>query len=125
MDTPTDDSIIDQPPQKNQAAAELGRRGGMKGGLARAARMTSEERVNAARLAAEARWSRIREAGEALEKPDPRHRLFEFVLEPEEIAFITETTIAGKGGLQTLQRKLREQLSQSSVVRFDNLGLGQ
>jgi hypothetical protein len=42
---------------KNPAAVELGRKGGLKGGKARAAKMTPEERSEAARTAAKARWS--------------------------------------------------------------------
>jgi hypothetical protein len=42
---------------KDPAAVELGRRGGLKGGKARAAKMTAEERSEAARKAAKARWS--------------------------------------------------------------------
>ncbi|HEY7831166.1 MAG TPA: hypothetical protein VIC06_11440 [Solirubrobacteraceae bacterium] len=42
---------------KNQAAVELGRRGGLKGGKARAAKMTPEERSAAAQKAARIRWS--------------------------------------------------------------------
>jgi hypothetical protein len=38
------------------AAAELGRRGGLKGGKARAAKLTPEERSEIARKAAAARW---------------------------------------------------------------------
>lgn len=45
---------------KDPAAVELGRRGGKKGGKARAAKMTAEERRAAAKKAAEARWSRSR-----------------------------------------------------------------
>jgi hypothetical protein len=41
---------------KDPAAVELGRRGGLKGGKARAAKMTAEERSDAARRAAAARW---------------------------------------------------------------------
>jgi hypothetical protein len=41
---------------KNPAAVELGRLGGKKGGKARAAKMTAEERSDAARKAAQARW---------------------------------------------------------------------
>jgi hypothetical protein len=41
---------------KDPAAVELGRKGGMKGGKARAAKMTPEQRSEAARKAAEARW---------------------------------------------------------------------
>lgn len=42
---------------KDKAAVELGRRGGKKGGKARAAKMTPEERREAARKAAAARWA--------------------------------------------------------------------
>jgi hypothetical protein len=38
------------------AAAELGRRGGLKGGKARAEKLTREERQRIARVAAKARW---------------------------------------------------------------------
>lgn len=43
---------------KDPAAVALGRKGGLKGGRARAAKMTPEERAEAARKAAQARWSR-------------------------------------------------------------------
>ena len=43
---------------KNPAAVELGRRGGLKGGPARAAKLTPEQRSASARMAAKARWSR-------------------------------------------------------------------
>lgn len=42
---------------KDPAAVERGRQGGLRGGVARAARMTAEERSEAARHAAQARWS--------------------------------------------------------------------
>jgi hypothetical protein len=42
---------------KDPAAVALGRRGGLKGGKARAAKMTPEQRSEAARKAAAARWS--------------------------------------------------------------------
>jgi len=41
---------------KDPAAVALGRKGGLKGGKARAAKMTAEERSAAAKKAAEARW---------------------------------------------------------------------
>jgi hypothetical protein len=43
---------------KDPAAVALGRKGGLKGGKARAARMSPEERADAARKAAQARWGR-------------------------------------------------------------------
>jgi hypothetical protein len=41
---------------KNRAAQELGRLGGLKGGKARAAKLTAEQRTAIARKAAESRW---------------------------------------------------------------------
>ncbi len=43
---------------KDPAAVALGRKGGLKGGKARAANMTAEERSEAARKAAKARWNK-------------------------------------------------------------------
>ncbi len=43
---------------KDPAAVSLGRKGGKKGGKARAKNMTAEERSEAARKAAKARWKR-------------------------------------------------------------------
>ena len=43
---------------KDPLAVELGRRGGLKGGKARAAKMTKAERSDAAKRAALARWAK-------------------------------------------------------------------
>lgn len=43
---------------KDPAAVALGRKGGLKGGKARAAKLTAEQRRDSARKAAEARWRR-------------------------------------------------------------------
>jgi hypothetical protein len=43
---------------KDPAAVALGRKGGLKGGKARAAKMTAKQRSAAAKKAAKARWSR-------------------------------------------------------------------
>lgn len=45
-----------EPETKDPAAVALGRRGGLKGGKARAAALTAEQRKMSARKAAEARW---------------------------------------------------------------------
>lgn len=42
---------------KDPAAVALGRKGGLKGGKARADKLTAEERSESARRAAQARWS--------------------------------------------------------------------
>jgi hypothetical protein len=41
---------------KDPAAVALGKRGGLKGGVARAAKMTKEQRSESARKAARSRW---------------------------------------------------------------------
>jgi hypothetical protein len=45
---------------KDPAAVALGRRGGLKGGRARAASLSAQQRSESARAAAQARWSKHR-----------------------------------------------------------------
>jgi len=49
--------------RKNPAAVALGRKGGKKGGPARAAKMSKEELVESARKAAVARWQKVKGEG--------------------------------------------------------------
>ena len=49
-----------KPKQKNPAAVALGRLGGLKGGKARAKKLSPKRRSEIARVAAEKRWSKIR-----------------------------------------------------------------
>ena len=53
-------SIAPQDPNKNQAAVELGRKGGLKGGRARADSLTPAQRKKIAQDAAKERWSKKR-----------------------------------------------------------------
>lgn len=48
--------------RKNPFAVALGRKGGLKGGPARAAKMTPEERTESARRAVLARWEKVKNA---------------------------------------------------------------
>lgn len=48
------------PPAKDPAAVALGRKGGLKGGKARAAKMTKKQRTQSAKKAAQARWGKSR-----------------------------------------------------------------
>ncbi len=52
-------------PEKNAAAVELGRLGGLKGGKARAEKLTPEQRTENARKAVQARWAAKRATDEA------------------------------------------------------------
>ena len=53
IDQPADDQ-----PQKNPAAVALGRLGGLKGGKARAAKLSAKKRKEIAKKAATARWGK-------------------------------------------------------------------
>ena len=57
VDAATSDAP-DEKPEKDPAAVALGRKGGLKGGKARAAKLTSEQRSAIAKRAAAARWAR-------------------------------------------------------------------
>ncbi len=48
--------------KKNPAAVALGRKGGKKGGAARAAKLTPEQRSESARKAVRARWAKVKNA---------------------------------------------------------------
>jgi hypothetical protein len=57
----TPKKVVAFPPkhkEKNPAAVALGKLGGMKGGRARAEKLTAEERKNIAQQAAKARWAK-------------------------------------------------------------------
>lgn len=51
-----EESPVEEPSPKNPHAQALGRLGGKKGGPARAAKMTPEQRKESAQKAARARW---------------------------------------------------------------------
>lgn len=57
-DIATGDAEEVKPGEKNAAAVELGRKGGLKGGKARAAKLTPEQRSEIARKAAQKRWEK-------------------------------------------------------------------
>jgi hypothetical protein len=54
----TGESPAPEVPAKNKAAQELGRLGGLKGGAARAAKLTPEQRSEIAKKAAAKRWGK-------------------------------------------------------------------
>lgn len=58
VDEATGEAPSEPESTKNPAAVELGRRGGLKGGKARAATLSAKQRSEIARKAAQARWSK-------------------------------------------------------------------
>ncbi|HEV2887896.1 MAG TPA: hypothetical protein VGX49_13365 [Jatrophihabitans sp.] len=68
----TDEDEAEQPDDgKDPAAVALGRRGGLKGGKARAAKLTPEQRAEIARKAARSRWSRRQDEPHQLRTSSP------------------------------------------------------
>jgi len=55
---------LEAKPVKNLAAVALGRLGGLKGGKARAEKLSAKKRKAIAKKAAEARWSKAKGEGE-------------------------------------------------------------
>lgn len=62
---------------KDPAAVALGRKGGLKGGAARAKKLTAEQRSDIAKKAAKARWDEVTERRESDEPSEqaPRRRV--------------------------------------------------
>ena len=61
----TGETLVEKPAPKpddgkDPAAVALGRKGGLKGGKARAAKMTKKQRSESARKAAAARWAKTK-----------------------------------------------------------------
>jgi hypothetical protein len=53
-----DSGVAEDDPNKDPLAVELGRRGGLKGGRARADKLSAEKRSEIAKRAAKTRWAR-------------------------------------------------------------------
>lgn len=66
----------DVAPEAESAAQESGRRGGLKGGKARASKLTPEQRSEIAKKAANRRWAakRAEDAEKASQNPSPKKR---------------------------------------------------
>lgn len=60
LDSVVPDAEKPAEPEKNPAAVALGRLGGLKGGKARAEKLTAKKRSEIAKKAARVRWSRTR-----------------------------------------------------------------
>ncbi|RFC33304.1 MAG: hypothetical protein DID92_2727744767 [Candidatus Nitrotoga sp. SPKER] len=54
-----DEPVTSPPPEKNQAVVDKRRLDGLKGGVARAEKLTAEQRSEIAKLAASIRWHKV------------------------------------------------------------------
>ena len=86
--------------KKDPAAVALGRKGGKKGGLARAANLTPVQRSESARKAVQARWakSRAKKSADHIVRGSPlgMKRFNEFALEPQSDGLFEMANISPK-----------------------------
>jgi hypothetical protein len=86
--------------KKDPAAVALGRKGGKKGGLARAANLTPVQRSESARKAVQARWakSRAKRSADHIVRGSPlgMKRFNEFALEPQSDGLFEMANISPK-----------------------------
>jgi len=61
-DATSEEKLTPEPTKKNPAAVALGRLGGLKGGKARAAKLSAKKRKEIAKKAAKARWEKGHDA---------------------------------------------------------------
>jgi len=87
---------------KNPAAVALGRKGGQKGGPARAAKLTAEQRSESARKAVQARWAK---AGVGFEAVGTRGR--RIAVQPVEAKPATAARSASDRALLSLLDQIR------------------
>ena len=83
---------------KDPAAVKLGRKGGRKGGLTRAANMTPEERSESARKAVRARWARTKRSADYIvnNRETGVETFNEFVAEPQSDGLFEMANISPK-----------------------------
>jgi hypothetical protein len=87
--------------EKNAAAVTLGRKGGKKGGLARAAKLTAEERSEIARKAVRARWDK---ANAKRERSVPKTKVRKKYQVTETARAIAKSDHSDRAVLQLLKR---------------------
>src|SRR5580658_10320188 len=86
--------------KKNPAAVALGRKGGKKGGPARAAKLTPGQRSESARRAVQARWAKAKQA--ASQSPTPA----------------TATVGASKKALHLCLKRIKEAKNENELRRL-------
>ena len=104
--------------QKDPAAVALGRKGGKKGGPARAAKLTPEQRSESARRAVQARWAKARERQGYMLAKRRQHlgKTFrEFQQEINEAALVVSPTDTSDRAVLTLLKRIKMTDSPSEI----------
>jgi hypothetical protein len=98
--------------KKNPAAVSLGRKGGKKGGPARAAKLTAEQRSESARKAVQARWAKGKKAaGHIALSKEERIKMREAVSAPAAVD-------TSKKALHLCLKRIKEAKDQKEIRRL-------
>ena len=102
--------------KKNPAAVALGRKGGKKGGPARAAKLTPEQRSESARKAVQARWSKAKRGSDyiAIDRGDMRTRKEKM----SEAAPSTPVLDTSKKALHLCLRRIKDAKNETELRRL-------
>jgi hypothetical protein len=108
--------------KKDPAAVALGRRGGKKGGPARAAKLTPEQRSASARKAVQARWAKAKAGSDytALKRKDVDTKKFTDFRERDTIEAPPATTVldASRKALHLCLEQIKEAKNESELRRL-------
>lgn len=94
--------------KKDPAAVALGRKGGKKGGPARAAKLTAKQRSESARKAVQARWAKVREAKDYVAVKRPKMKS------------TPASTDTSDNAVLTLLKRIRETNDQNEIRQLSD-----
>jgi hypothetical protein len=106
--------------KKNPAAVALGRKGGRKGGPARAAKLTAEQRSASARKAVQARWAKSKEGSDpkVVKRANVAKNLSPSPKQIREATPPTAAASASKKALHLCLKRIKEAKSEDEVRRL-------
>jgi hypothetical protein len=107
--------------KKNPAAVALGRKGGKKGGPARAAKLSPEQRSESARKAVQARWAKGKTVSDyiVLKRNDMGTKTFgQFRKEISEAAPATAVVDTSKKALHLCLKHIKEAKDENEIRRL-------
>ena len=106
--------------KKDPAAVALGRKGGKKGGPARAAKLTSAQRSESARKAVRARWAKVKKSNVYIVKEEDMgiKRFSEFSKEIDEAMPMPATVDTSDHAMLDILKRLKVTNDQSEVRRL-------
>ncbi len=100
--------------KKNPAAVALGRKGGKKGGPARAAKLSPEQRSESARKAVQARWAKAKAGSENIVLKRSR----QFRKKIDEAGAVTAIVDTSKKALHQCLKRIKDAKDENEIRRL-------